>query len=86
MFKNIHWAFEKIVKELNWMDNITKRRTLNKAKQMTTFIGFPDFINDPIQLYDYYSGVPISFIISLTCIYFLYYLNDYFEHLFSLKL
>jgi len=73
MIENIHWAFEKIVKELNWMDDITKQRTLYKAQQMTTFIGFPDFISDPVQLDDYYSEVPISpisFIISLICIYF----------------
>ncbi|XP_022173800.1 endothelin-converting enzyme homolog isoform X2 [Myzus persicae] len=55
MIENIHWAFEKIVKELNWMDDITKLRTLYKAQQMTTFIGFPEFINDPVQLDEYYS-------------------------------
>jgi len=62
MLKNIHWAFEKIVKELSWMDDTTKQRTLFKAQQMKTFIGFPKFINDPVQLDDYYSEVPISFI------------------------
>lgn len=57
MMENIHWAFEKIVKELKWMDDTTKQRTLYKAKQMKTFIGFPEFINDPEQLDDYYSDV-----------------------------
>lgn len=71
MIENIHWAFEKIVKELNWMDDTTKQRTLYKAQQMKTFIGFPEFINDPFQLDDYYSGVPILFTILLICIYFL---------------
>ncbi|XP_060854532.1 endothelin-converting enzyme homolog isoform X5 [Rhopalosiphum padi] len=54
MIENIHWAFEKIVKELNWMDDTTKKRTLYKAEQMRTFIGFPDFIDIPQQLDDYY--------------------------------
>lgn len=54
MIDNIHWAFEKIVKELNWMDDTTKKRTLYKAEQMRTFIGFPEFINDAHQLDDYY--------------------------------
>ncbi|KAL5244166.1 hypothetical protein ACI65C_011576 [Semiaphis heraclei] len=59
MIENIHWAFEKIVKELNWMDDTTKQRTLYKAQQMKTFIGFPEFINDPFQLDDYYSGFEV---------------------------
>lgn len=54
---NIHKAFEKIVNELNWMDNITKTRTLNKAKQMRTLIGFPEFITDQIELDNYYADV-----------------------------
>ncbi|XP_022176698.1 membrane metallo-endopeptidase-like 1 isoform X3 [Myzus persicae] len=55
MNENIHWAFEKIVKELNWMDDTTKQRTLYKAQQMRTLIGFPEFINDSKKLDDYYS-------------------------------
>jgi len=61
MIENIHWAFEKIVKELDWMDDTTKNRTLYKAKQMQTLIGFPEFINDSFQLDEYYSEVPISY-------------------------
>jgi predicted metalloendopeptidase len=61
MIENIHWAFEKIVKELNWMDETTKKRTLYKAEQMRTFIGFPDFIDIPQQLDDYYYDVLISY-------------------------
>lgn len=57
MMENIHWAFEKIVKELKWMDETTKNRTLYKAQQMKTFVGFPELINDPAQLDDYYSDV-----------------------------
>lgn len=61
MIDNIHWAFEKIVKELNWMDDTTKKRTLYKAEQMRTFIGFPEFINDAQQLDDYYYDVLILY-------------------------
>ncbi|XP_022176702.1 endothelin-converting enzyme homolog [Myzus persicae] len=55
MLKNIHWAFKKIVEELNWMDDTTKQRTLYKAEKMRTIIGFPEFINDSKKLDDYYS-------------------------------
>jgi len=61
MIKNIHWAFEKIVKELDWMDDTTKKRTLNKAQQMQTLIGFPEFVDDTYLLDEYYYEVPISY-------------------------
>ena len=82
MIENIHWAFEKIVKELNWMDETTKQRTLHKAQQMKTFIGFPEFIDNASELDDYYSDVPTYFTQYLLNI---NYMNDYFKYLFSLK-
>jgi len=85
IFKNIHWAFEKIVQELNWMDDTTKQRTIYKAQKMENFIGFPQYIYNSSILDNYYSDVPISLNNLLVCNNFLYYLNDYFEHLFSLK-
>jgi len=57
MMNNIHWAFEEIVKELKWMDDTTKKRTLLKAQKMRTFVGFPEFINDPDKLDEYYYDV-----------------------------
>jgi len=57
MMENIHWAFDKIVKQLNWMDETTKARTLYKAQQMKTFVGFPELINDPEQLDELTSDV-----------------------------
>lgn len=57
MMDNIHWAFEKLVTELNWMDNRTKKKTLHKARQMKTLVAFPDFLKDPIQLNEYYENV-----------------------------
>lgn len=57
MLSNIHWAFEQIVKELKWMDDTTKQRTLYKTQEMKTLIGYPEFINDTEALDDYYSEV-----------------------------
>jgi len=36
------------------MDDTTKKRTLLKAQKMRTFVGFPEFINDPDKLDEYY--------------------------------
>lgn len=57
MMKNIHEAFEKIVNELKWMDDITKKRTLHKAQLMRTFVGYPEFIKDQAELDNYYADV-----------------------------
>lgn len=57
MLSNIHWAFRKIVNELDWMDDKTKNMTLYKAKQMNTFVGFPDFIKNSTELDEYYADV-----------------------------
>ncbi|XP_025418825.1 endothelin-converting enzyme homolog isoform X2 [Sipha flava] len=59
MMKNIHEAFEKIVNELKWMDDITKNRTLNKARLMKTFVGFPEFIKDQMELDNYYADLEV---------------------------
>lgn len=55
--ENIHWAFEKIVKELKWMDDESKNKTLYKAQKMKLIIGFPELMKDPVQLDKYYSEV-----------------------------
>lgn len=60
MMDNIYWAFEKTVKELKWMDAITKDRTILKARKMKTLVGYPEFVQNPAELDDYYYGVLIS--------------------------
>lgn len=57
MMENIHWAFEVIVRKIDWMDETTKKRTLEKAMQMKTFVGFPEFIAYADELDDYYYDV-----------------------------
>lgn len=61
MMENIHWAFGEIVKDLKWMDDTTKERTLNKAQKMKTFVGYPEFINENDHLDEYYSDVCVNY-------------------------
>uniref|UniRef100_A0A183ICI0 Neprilysin n=1 Tax=Soboliphyme baturini TaxID=241478 RepID=A0A183ICI0_9BILA len=48
-------AFKKLVKELQWMDEATKTRALEKAENMWKNIGYPDFIKDNALLDKYYN-------------------------------
>lgn len=57
MMDNIYFAFEKIVEELNWMDDLTKNLTLSKTKMMKMSVGFPEIIIDTIDLDNYYNDV-----------------------------
>lgn len=41
MTENIKWALQKMVKELNWMDDETKNATLLKLANTKSFIGYP---------------------------------------------
>ncbi|VVC39613.1 Hypothetical protein CINCED_3A004548 [Cinara cedri] len=59
MMKNIHFAFEKIVEELNWMDDETKKITLHKAKNMQMHVGFPEFIKDTVDIDNYYADFEV---------------------------
>ena len=59
MVNDIRSAFVEIVSELDWMDEETKQRTLEKAHAMRPFIGFPGWILTPGELEKYYEKVSI---------------------------
>lgn len=59
MINNIRWAFEKLIERLDWMDKPTKSATLEKVEAMRSFIGYPEWLAEPRQLEEYYSGVGI---------------------------
>lgn len=53
----IQSAFYQLVGELRWMDAVTKKETLEKAKRMVSLIGFPEWILNNTALEAYYYGV-----------------------------
>ncbi|XP_050432624.1 neprilysin-11 isoform X2 [Adelges cooleyi] len=59
MMDNIRWAFERLVKELDWMDEETKASTLQKANMMQTLVGFPEHLAEANELDEYYSDVEV---------------------------
>ncbi|KAG8222300.1 hypothetical protein J437_LFUL001842 [Ladona fulva] len=59
MVNDVRGAFEEIVKELQWMDEGTKGRTLEKLEAMRPFIGFPGWLLTPGELEAYYEGAEV---------------------------
>ncbi|KAJ9597235.1 hypothetical protein L9F63_011909, partial [Diploptera punctata] len=59
MVNDIRSAFVEIVSDLDWMDEETKQRTLEKAHAMRPFIGFPGWILTPGELEKYYERAEV---------------------------
>ena len=57
MMVDIRKAFRELVNQLHWMDEPTKRATIEKAEAMATFIGYPEWILDSHKLASYYPNV-----------------------------
>lgn len=60
MVSGIRKEFEKILKEVPWMDGDTREAALNKVKSMSTHIGYPDEIMDNKKLEEYYDKLEIN--------------------------
>lgn len=57
MFESIREAFGEILQENVWMDEATKRSSLEKIQKVNVFNGFSDFILEDWKLDDFYSDV-----------------------------
>ncbi|ORX75742.1 zincin [Anaeromyces robustus] len=60
MIKNIRETMNKKISELPWLDDITRENALKKASSLTHEIGYPDFVINPKELYEYYEGLEID--------------------------
>lgn len=57
MLDDIKQAFASLVLRTDWMDQQTKKATLEKNRKMESQIGFPDWLFDEKVLNEYYEGV-----------------------------
>ncbi|CAG9861144.1 unnamed protein product [Phyllotreta striolata] len=60
MIEEIKNAFVAHVKGIRWMDGKTKRATLEKTKEMLTFVGYPDWLFQKGKLDEHYSDYVIE--------------------------
>lgn len=58
--ERVREAFIDGLKELPWMDDITKLSAEDKAKAIIQKIGYPEFIIDNKQLDEHYKGVSFT--------------------------
>lgn len=60
MVNGIRKEFEKILKQVPWMDDETRVAALNKVHAMSTHIGYPDEIMDDQKIEKYYENLEIN--------------------------
>ncbi|KAJ2941005.1 hypothetical protein O0L34_g13132 [Tuta absoluta] len=60
MIDNIRNAFKRNLKNLNWMDEETRKAAEIKADAITDMIGFPDYILDKAELDRQYEGLVVK--------------------------
>lgn len=57
MVSELKQSFIDHVKEIQWMDDITKKVTIEKIQEMLTFIGYPNWLIEQGKLDEYYADV-----------------------------
>lgn len=60
MVSDIRSEFMKILQNVDWMDDITKKNALEKAAAMTSHIAYPDELLSDSKLEQFYSSVSVS--------------------------
>lgn len=59
MVADIRTEFQDILKQVDWMDDDTKKNALDKAKSMSTHIAYPDELMDDKKLEEFYGDVSV---------------------------
>ncbi|XP_067006028.2 neprilysin-2 isoform X2 [Anabrus simplex] len=60
MVENIRAEFIEILQNVDWMDDATKDRAIDKAKAMAVHIAYPDELLDNSKLEDFYMNLEVS--------------------------
>jgi predicted metalloendopeptidase len=59
MIKDLKESFSALVGESDWLDNITKHKSLDKLNAIIENVGYPDWMLDNNELDKYYNLVNI---------------------------
>lgn len=60
MLSDIRRSFDRLVKSTSWMDEATKRKTIQKSAEMKSFIGFPSWLRNASALNAHYEGAEVN--------------------------
>jgi len=57
MIQLLKSSFVSLVRESDWMDEVTKKKALEKADAMREFIAYPPWLRNHTKLNELYEGV-----------------------------
>jgi len=57
MYQTVMASFKDHVRNVEWMDDVTRAKAMEKANIIVSNVGYPDFIVNPTELDAYYSEV-----------------------------
>jgi len=57
VFESVMTSFKNHIRNAAWMDEATRATALDKADAVVRKIGYPDLVDDPAQLDQYYQQV-----------------------------
>lgn len=60
LVNSIREEYVNILKEVSWMDEVTRQAAIEKAKSMTSHIAYPDELTDNNKLEEYYDGLELE--------------------------
>lgn len=60
LFRSIVATFRRRLPNTEWMDAVTKERSMDKVNGLVYKIGYPDFLMDPEKLDEYYSKLSVG--------------------------
>lgn len=61
MVQDIRVEFKKILEQVDWMDDVTRKAALEKAESMSTHIAYPDELLDNKKLEEFYENVSFNY-------------------------
>lgn len=60
MALEMHASFKRVLQNVDWMDDSTRKQAVAKLDKMALMVGYPDELTDEKVLLDYYSTVPMT--------------------------
>lgn len=57
---NIRNEFDELIKKAEWMDDVTRQNALDKSKELTSYVGYPEELKNNSKIDELYKGLELT--------------------------
>ncbi|XP_044017351.1 neprilysin-2-like [Aphidius gifuensis] len=57
---NIRNKFDELIKKADWMDDVTRQHALDKSKELTSYVGYPEELQNNSMIEELYNGLELT--------------------------